>query len=76
MVRDPHIHLEVLNHVIANAKELGFVVLGLTFSPIKGPEGNIEFLLYLSKNSAKEEVENLVELIEKTVKDAQQLANP
>lgn len=44
VVRDAQVHEEVLNNFISNAHEAGFSVLGLTFSPIKGPEGNIEFL--------------------------------
>lgn len=73
VVKDPKIHLEVLHKVIAMAEDLGLVVRGLTFSPIKGPEGNIEFLLYLSKDLKSGKVENLSELIEKVVKDAEQL---
>ena len=47
VVRDKKIHLEVIERVIAHAEELGFEVLNLDFSPIKGPEGNIEYLLHL-----------------------------
>lgn len=50
VVRDPQIHLEVLQSFIENAHEAGFHVYSLTFSPIKGPEGNIEFLGYLGKD--------------------------
>lgn len=49
VVRDPAIHQEVLEAFIENAHEAGFHVYDLTFSPIKGPEGNIEFLGYLGK---------------------------
>ena len=48
VVRDPKVHLEVLNHFVELAKDLGFSIRGLTFSPVKGPEGNIEFLGHLS----------------------------
>ena len=48
VVREPSIHCEVLENFIAVAKELGFTILNLTFSPVKGPEGNIEFLGHLS----------------------------
>ena len=44
VVRDPETHKEVLDSFVALAGELGFALLGLTFSPVKGPEGNIEFL--------------------------------
>ena len=48
VVRDPKIHQMVLDHFIALANNLGFIILGLTFSPVKGPEGNIEFLGHLT----------------------------
>ncbi len=48
VVRDPEVHREVLENFIKNAEESGFSVLGITFSPITGPEGNIEFLGHLS----------------------------
>ncbi len=48
VVRDPQVHEDVIKNVIACAKELGFGVAGLDFSPIKGPEGNIEYLLHLT----------------------------
>lgn len=47
VVRDPAVHLEVLEQFLRHAKENHFTVLGLTFSPIRGPEGNIEYLGYL-----------------------------
>lgn len=49
VVREPEVHLDVLYAFIENAKQAGFQVQNLTFSPIKGPEGNIEFLAYLTK---------------------------
>lgn len=48
VVRDPKIHLMVLDHFVSLVKSLGFIILGLTFSPVKGPEGNIEFLGHLT----------------------------
>ena len=48
VVRDPQTHKEVLDNFVALAKELEFNILGLTFSPVKGPEGNIEFLGHLT----------------------------
>ena len=47
VVRDPAVHLEVLEHFLSHAAEAGFSVKDITFSPIKGPEGNIEYLGYL-----------------------------
>ena len=50
VVTDPKVHLEVIEKVCLFAQEIGFTIAGLDFSPIKGPEGNIEFLLYLKKD--------------------------
>ena len=50
VVRDLNVHLEVVENVINLALENGFSVMGLQFSPIKGPEGNIEYLIYLNKS--------------------------
>ena len=49
VVRDPAVHQEVLEHFLTHAKENHFTVLGITYSPIRGPEGNIEYLGYLKK---------------------------
>ncbi len=48
VVREPETHKEVLDQFVSLAKELNFTILGLTYSPVKGPEGNIEFLGHLS----------------------------
>ena len=48
VVREPETHIEVLDNFVALADSLGFHILGLTFSPVKGPEGNIEFLGHLT----------------------------
>ena len=48
VVRDPAVHLEVLENFLTHARDAGFTVKDITFSPIKGPEGNIEYLGYLS----------------------------
>lgn len=48
VVRDPAVHKEVLDDFVSLTKEIGFKICGLTFSPVKGPEGNIEFLAHLS----------------------------
>ncbi len=55
VVRDKAIHLEVINNCISYARENGFSIKGLDFSPVKGPEGNIEYLLYISKVQADAE---------------------
>ena len=59
VVRDPLVHEEVVEKIICFATGNGFSVLGLSFSPIKGPEGNIEYLAYLEKNDRQENVSGL-----------------
>ena len=49
VVREPEIHIEVIEKVITFAKEIGYSILGLEYSPIKGPEGNIEYLVFMTK---------------------------
>lgn len=62
VVREPEIHLEVLQNYVENAHAAGFKVLNVTFSPIKGPEGNIEFLGYLAKQG-EEHIPDLAEVV-------------
>ena len=50
VVRDAAVHIDVILNVLSAVKDLGWDVLGLDFSPVRGPEGNIEYLLYFSKN--------------------------
>ena len=57
VVRDPAIHKEVLEAFLENAKAAGMHVHDMTFSPIKGPEGNIEFLGYLGKTLPDSELD-------------------
>lgn len=51
VVREPQVHEEVIHKVIDYADMVGFDVKGLTYSPIKGPEGNIEYLVYIEKRT-------------------------
>ncbi len=57
VVREPEIHLDVLNAFVENAHEAGFHIYNLTFSPIKGPEGNIEFLGYIGKDGEDADID-------------------
>lgn len=50
VVREPSVHREVIAKVVSDVKAIGFTPLGLTFSPVKGPEGNIEYLIWLRKD--------------------------
>jgi len=53
VVREKSTHIEVVKGVCDFALETGFIIKGLDFSPIKGPEGNIEYLLYISKEKGE-----------------------
>lgn len=55
VVKDALVHKEVIEKVMDYADLIGFDILDLSYSPIKGPEGNIEYLLYLSKNKVRSE---------------------
>ena len=59
VVRDPAVHQEVIEKVLGFALENGYSVLGLTFSPVKGPEGNIEYLAYLQRSDAPTQAETV-----------------
>lgn len=54
VVRDPKIHEEVIKETFGYAKETGFRLLGLDYSPIRGPEGNIEYLLEIEKSGEED----------------------
>ena len=63
VVRDAKVHIQVIRDVIASAIENRFAVLGLDYSPVRGPEGNIEYLLHITKreeNTAQIDVSALV----------------
>lgn len=53
VVRDPKVHEEVIGKIVELCLELGLATVGLTYSPVKGPEGNIEYLLYICKDSTR-----------------------
>ena len=66
VVRDPATHIEVLERAVGFAKNAGFGIVGLEFSPIKGPQGNIEYLMVLTRKEQElsvsaEEIKTLVE---------------
>ena len=63
VVRDPAVHLEVLESFVELAKTLGFTIRNLTFSPVKGPEGNIEFLGHLTLAEAENCIPDLQDLV-------------
>ena len=57
VVRDKKIHAAVIERVLNFATEIGFEVRGLTFSPVKGPEGNIEYLVHFTKNFLRTDID-------------------
>ena len=65
VVKDIKVHYQVIENVTAVAREIGFYPAGLSFSPIKGPEGNIEYLIYLKKHECDDIVSD--ELIKSVV---------
>ncbi len=72
VVRDPAVHREVLEHFLEHAKENNFTVIDITYSPIRGPEGNIEYLGFLQKNSGQAgtiDIPALVEESHRTLKE-------
>ena len=66
VVRDPAVHLEVLEHFLDHAAAARFTVLDVSYSPIRGPEGNIEYLGYLSAEEGPGRVPDLKELVEQS----------
>ncbi len=70
VVRDPQVHEEVIEKVMEYAKSIGFAALHLEFSPIKGPEGNIEYLLHLKKKDGEEPAEDAALDVQTVVSEA------
>ena len=70
VVRDKSVHLEVIEMVMNYAESIGFKLLHLDYSPIKGPEGNIEYLLHMTKSvEAEAVVLNAAEVVEESHRD-------
>ena len=63
VVRDPAVHREVLERFLDHAKDSGFTVIDLTYSPIRGPEGNIEYLGHLRRGAWEERSFDLAALV-------------
>jgi len=82
VVKDPAVHREVIARIIDSCPDIGLVPRGLSFSPVTGPEGNIEFLLWLEKSDIQKEAEregtidageqDWAEIIDTVVKQAYQ----
>lgn len=69
VVRDPKVHEEVISRIVRHADEVSFEVLDLSYSPIRGPEGNIEYLIHLKKNPERTVYPDILEVFEKKIKE-------
>ncbi len=72
VVRDASVHERVIRDIVTFSQSIGFTPMGLSFSPITGPKGNVEFLLYIMKGCPKNvpEMYNITDLILEIVKNA------
>lgn len=75
VVRDPAVHSEVVADIICFAYNLGFTLKGITFSPIKGPEGNIEYLAYLSKDNSGCSIDEALKRAQNAVNESHEQLN-
>ena len=69
VVREPKVHEEVMAKIVRHADEVSFEVLGLSYSPIRGPEGNIEYLIHLRKNPERTIYPDILAVFEKKIKE-------
>ena len=76
LVKKAEVHQMVIERVGDKAQEMGFSIQGLTFSPLKKASGNIEYLIYLVKNSGKDKIDNFPQIVEEVVKQAHQELSP
>lgn len=72
VVREPEVHREVIDNIVDFSMGQGFTVKALDYSPIKGPEGNIEYLLYLGKVGERHDIDRLRLLITQVVEASHQ----
>lgn len=70
VVREKSTHIEVIENVLAFTKEMGFSVQGLDFSPVRGPEGNIEYLMYIKKSAEESREFDIAALVENSHNNA------
>lgn len=75
VVKDPDIHRQVIQKICDLAKKTELAVNGLTYSPIKGPAGNIEYLMWLQKGNS-DSAEYQPEMIDQTVSEAHSAGKP
>jgi 23S rRNA (cytidine1920-2'-O)/16S rRNA (cytidine1409-2'-O)-methyltransferase len=75
VVRDISVHRQVVEDVVAFAIDIGFYLKGIAYSPIKGPEGNIEYLCYLSLEAGSNDIREILPNIDKVVKTSHEELN-
>ncbi len=68
VVRDPAVHLSVIEKITRFANDCRFEIVGLEHSPVKGPEGNIEYLMYIRKTEEKQNSEEVIATASELVK--------
>ncbi|TCK98352.1 23S rRNA (cytidine1920-2'-O)/16S rRNA (cytidine1409-2'-O)-methyltransferase [Natranaerovirga hydrolytica] len=68
VVRDKKVHKSVVKDIIEFSETIGFHIIGIDYSPIKGPEGNIEYLLYMDQDNTelKTSIEDIMEIVERS----------
>ena len=76
LVKKAEVHQMVIERVGEKAQKIGFGIQGLTFSPLKKASGNIEYFIYLIKNSGKDKMNNFPQIVEEVVKKAHQELSP
>ncbi|MCI9138881.1 MAG: TlyA family RNA methyltransferase [Lachnospiraceae bacterium] len=69
VVKDPQVHIQVIEKVRSYANITGFCFLGLDYSPVKGPEGNIEYLLFMQKGEGDGHIQKAEEIVAIAHKD-------
>ena len=72
MIKDKKVHERVLEEVLTQAQDAGLALSGLTFSPLRGAKGNIEFLGYWKRESADLTNEDLRSILSQVVEEAHQ----
>lgn len=63
VIKDKKVHKEVIREIYEFCKKIGLNIVGLTFSPVKGAEGNREYLAHITKNLSDENIENIIEQV-------------
>jgi len=76
LIKKAEVHHMVIEKVGYKAQEMGFGIRGLTFSPLKKTPGNIEYLIYLVKDSGEDKISNFPQIVEEVVKKAHRKLSP